>query len=124
MRLRIYQGTYKASSNVLTDGGFETAGGGGDDVFDAWEENTPDSPGTDIARDTVVFYAGAASAKVRNTVNANVWVSQTNTVVPGHVYSLRARCRGDGSHSGRFAISAAVYGDIVPAARSCGVPQA
>jgi hypothetical protein len=124
MRLRIYQGVYKASTNIISNPGLETAGAGGDDVFSGWDEHTPDSPGTDIVRDTVIFYAGAASAKIRNTADPDVWLDQTNTVIPGHVYSLRARCRGDGSHSGRFAINAAGYGDIAPAARSCGVPQA
>lgn len=60
------------------NGGFETAGGGGADVFGSWSETLAGS--STLARDTVVFNSGVASCKMVIDSSGNTAkISQTVT---------------------------------------------
>ena len=59
----------------LNNGGFETAGGGGSDVFANWSETI--GSGSSMTRDTVDFASGVASCKiVMDAANPFTQISQ------------------------------------------------
>lgn len=86
-------------TDIMTNGGFETAGGGGADVFGTWSESASDGA---IARDTGIKYAGAASAKLTAGASINTYVYESRPVTPGKTYQLDFWTRGDGTYGGRY----------------------
>lgn len=95
---------YTYGADLITNGGFESAGGGGADVFLWWLE-TAGTGGT-IEADAVQFHAGAKSAKQTGgaTTHTNYLRSAVLTVTPGQMYLLRRWLRGDGTNDGKYSI--------------------
>jgi len=89
--------------NLSANPGFETAGGGGADVFASWTETAGD--GT-IERTTTAgeFRSGVAAAKLTAgaTPTQSPKIDQYTVVIPGQSYTLSFWCRGDGTNAGRF----------------------
>jgi len=88
-------------SELLTNAGFETAGGGGADVFGTWVETTGD--GT-IVDETTLFRSGAHAAKLTAGATANTKVAQTVAVVASVNYRLSFWTRGDGTYGGQYGV--------------------
>ena len=87
------------STQLLDNPGFETAGGGGADIWADWTENLGDGA---LANEVGSVKAGDDAAKVTAGASANTNVAQSATVVPGKEYRLVFWTRGDGTYDGRF----------------------
>lgn len=90
---------YLYEANLIANGGFETAGGGGADVFASWTESAGDGA---IARNTVTYYLGAASALLTAGPTYNTYIQQNVAVVAGSVYMLCFRSRITGATQPRY----------------------
>jgi hypothetical protein len=87
----------RVSAELVTNGGFETAGGGGADVFGSWAE----TPGWgSIADETTLVHSGSHAAKL----DGNAYVLQQHAVTPGATYQLSLWTRGDGTHDGQVEV--------------------
>lgn len=76
------------------NGGFETAGGGGADVFANWAESV--ASGT-LTRDTTTFASGSASAKfVATAIIGSASLSQ-DVLTPGKTYKVKLWAKQNGS---------------------------
>lgn len=101
---REYTGKTSTITNLLTNGGFETAGAGGADVWAFWSERVSDGA---LADETSVVYSdgGGHAAKITSGASKDTWVWRPQIlVIPGETYTLRMYVRGDGTNSGRYAI--------------------
>lgn len=110
----------KVLSEMLANLGFETAGGGGADVFGSWTE----SAGTGaIARTTTAgeFRSGAAAAKLTAGATVNTNIYQQIAVMPGEDYTVTFWTRGDGTYAGRYRIYNATAASDITALTSTGV---
>lgn len=77
-----------SASPAILNGGFETAGGGGADVFANWQEITSGS--STVNRDTTDFHSGTASCRLDVDGSSSfVGISQTPGVTIGKSYRLR-----------------------------------
>ena len=88
-------------AELLGNGGFETAGAGGADVFLHWSEDAG-ARGT-IEAETTIIRSGAKAAKLTRG-SGYVVLYVPLTVVPGATYTWRFWARGDGTNAGRFSI--------------------
>lgn len=95
------------TDNAILNPGFETAGGGGADVFANWTESAGDGA---IARDLAVFHSGVAGAKLTSGPNSNTHIYQDFTVAPGETLILSFFTRGDGTNAGRWRVNALTTG--------------
>jgi hypothetical protein len=87
-----------SSNNIVANGGFETAGAGGNDVFANWIE-VIDGSGT-VARDTSVFNSGAASLRfTTDGAAAGGRVEQVIGMVRGRRYRISFNARSDVANS-------------------------
>ena len=89
-----------SSDNLLSNPGFETAGGG-TDVWADWTEIFADGA---IANETTIVHAGTDAAKITAGASVNTYVFQAITVTPETNYILRFWTRGDGTYGGRYRI--------------------
>ncbi len=110
---------YAWGAQLLANQGFETAGGGGADVFASWAETAGDGA---IARDVGVFHSGAASCKLTAGPNRNTEVTQTVAVPAGATVEFSFWTRGDGTHPGRFAIYDVTHAAYAYLVTSTGIP--
>ncbi len=110
-------------SELIVNGGFETAGAGGADVFGSWIENVGDGA---IARTTTAgeFYAGAAAAKLTAGATVNTNVYQNVVVTAGRMYRLVFYVRGDGTNAGRLQIYDVSNSVVIRVTESTGVTAA
>lgn len=77
-----------SASPAILNGGFETAGGGGGDVFADWIEST--SGASTVNRDTTDFHSGTASCRLDvDGSNSIVGISRAALVTIGKNYRLR-----------------------------------
>lgn len=90
--------TNTTGSELLGNVGFETAGGGGADVFGTWEEG---GTGT-ISDETVIVHGGGHAAKM--TQSTNLLLRQNTTVTANTRYRLTVWTCGDGTTAGRYLI--------------------
>lgn len=91
-------------ANEQLNPGFETAGGGGADVFANWTETT--FHGT-ISQDSDVFRSGAASCKITSTGDGDydyVGIYIPGGVVAGETFKLTFWTRGDGNVAGKYSV--------------------
>ncbi len=89
-------------TELITNGGFETAGGGGADVFGTWIESVSDGA---IADETVLVHGGGHAAKLTQGVTLATDIRTPDlTVVAGRAYTLQFWTRGDGMNAGRYVI--------------------
>jgi hypothetical protein len=91
---------------LTANGGFETAGAGGADVFASWVEVAGDGA---IANETTLVHSGGHAAKLTAGATANTDLSSFSDVTPGN-YLWRFYTRGDGTYQGRVAIYDVTHG--------------
>jgi hypothetical protein len=79
--------------NLVSNSGFETAGGGDPDIFASWTE-FEDSGNADIAQDSTNYYEGSKSCRIDTVAGEGAgvgYVSQDFSVEAGEVYELTLR---------------------------------
>jgi hypothetical protein len=90
-------------SELLSNPGFETAGGGGADVFANWTEFI--TRGT-VADETTLVKSGSHALKAAsNNVSGYAGTFQTIAVTAGTRYKLTFWTRGDGTNAGEYSAS-------------------
>ncbi len=106
------------SRNLCLNGGFETAGSGGPDVFANWSEGATD--GTVVRAITMGEYrGGAAAAKLTCGATTGTGAPRLSQrvvgVTPGDVWAFTVWTRGDGANAGRIRVVDETHGvDIIP----------
>jgi len=114
-----------ALTELVTNGGFETAGGGGVDVFGTWTETAGNGA---IASEAGAgnFHGGAKSCKLTTGADGLVKVSQDITTIPGYTYAFTYWVKGDGAvHKVRHQIVDKTHSeDILPIASAVYTPTA
>lgn len=85
----------------VLNGGFETAGGGGADIWANWQENALDGV---IADETVFVHSGGHACKMTAGPGVDGYNLETLTVVPNTVQQVAFWTRGDGTRDGRWGI--------------------
>ncbi|MFA6509515.1 MAG: LamG-like jellyroll fold domain-containing protein [Candidatus Peribacteraceae bacterium] len=104
-------------SELLTNGGFETAGAGGADVFGTWTDNVDDGA---IDDETTLVQGGGHAAKLtRNTSGPTV--TQDVAVTAGAIYRFSFWTRGDGTNAGRYYVYDATNGVYIGAITQTGI---
>ena len=110
-------------SNAILNPGFETAGGGGADIFASWDESA--GTGT-ITNEGAVVHSGAHALKF--TAGASWWttlvVQYSITVVPLSKYRIKFWTRGDGTHAGNWYIARTSDSSYIIPIAETGVPGA
>ena len=109
-QMRVFFGTL-SENNLVTYPGFETAGGGGADVFAGWNELTAGA--SQVVDEVVNVHGGGHAAKLVSTATDNSAVYKDITVVPGRSYLLSMWTRGDGSDHGRFYVYDADHAEYI-----------
>ena len=105
-------------TNLLANPGFETAGGGGADVFADWDEYWADG---NISQEAGTYHGGAYSCKIIAGASAYTIVQKYITVTPYYGYSFSFWTRGDGTYAGRYAIYDQTHSAWVISPTSTGV---
>ncbi len=90
-----------SGNNLLSNPGFETAGGGGADIWANWTEGVGDGA---LANETILIHEGVDAVKMTAGVTRDTAIFQSMTVVAGRKYHLRFYTRGDGTHDGQYEI--------------------
>ncbi len=100
--VRVTTENMTGNTNLLTNGSFETAGGGGADVFDSWTETADDG----AIADSATAYSGTHACQLTGGAATRLTrVVQNVTVVAGSTYLLTWYQRGDaGATAGRFRV--------------------
>ena len=100
-------------AEIFGNPGFETAGGGGADVFGTWAESALGTGGA-IADEAVDVYAGAHAAKLTAASDVNVSLYQNAAVVPWAQYALAFQAHGDGTKAPFYKVTDVTNtGDII-----------
>lgn len=107
-----------AFNTLLTNGGFETAGGGVPDVWGTWAETAGDGA---LADEAALMHTQAHAAKATAGATANTLVAQSATVVASTSYTLTFYTRGDGTYAGRYAVYDVTNSADIKAITSTGV---
>jgi hypothetical protein len=128
--IRNMTGTEVKSVELIGNGGFETAGAGGADVFDVWTE----AAGTGaIADEGELVHGGSHAAKLTAGATANTTLRPSNAssldatgaglvgVFPGMRCTLSFWTRGDGANAGRYAVYDNSNGAYIRTTVSSGV---
>ena len=89
------------TDTLITNGGFETAGGGGADIWGTWGETVGDGA---LANETTIIHSGSDAAKVTSGATSNTRVEQDIITVAEREYKLKFWTRGDGTYGGRYRI--------------------
>ena len=106
------------ASNLVTNGGFETAGAGGADIWANWVETASDGA---VANETTLIHTGADAAKLTAGSTKSTRTTSAVTVIPGSTYRYRFWTRGDGTYQGRYAIWNGSLGEWLTAETATGV---
>lgn len=94
-----YTATDGAAGNRISNPGFESAGGGGADIWANWVESAGDGA---LAEENVIVHVGAAAASITAGASANTSIYQDVTVSECNTYTLSFYVYGDGANSGRY----------------------
>ena len=97
--------TAYGQTDLMVNGGFETAGVNGPDVWGTWWELAGDGVIAD-ATGGGETHGGAHAAKLSKLSDdlGTALIYQTITVIPGYTYTLSFWCRGDGAERGLYRI--------------------
>lgn len=87
--------TNAALTELIANGGFETAGEGDPDFFASWTE-TAGNGAIAVEAGAGNFHGGAKSCKLTTGADGAVSMAEDITVIPGYVYSLTFWVKGDG----------------------------
>ena len=114
-----------ALTEMMVNGGFETAGGGTPDIFGTWVEAAGNGA---IAQEAGAgnFHGGAKSCKLTTGADGLVKVTQTFVSIPGYHYNFSYWVKGDGAvHKVRHQIVDNTHSaDILPLAAAVYTPTA
>lgn len=107
-------------SELLENTGFETAGGGGADVFANWSETA--GSGT-VVDEGVIVKSGSHAAKLTSGGVDNTLVSQGENIAAavGKLFKISFYARGDGTNAGRYKVYDGMNAIWVIPATSTGV---
>jgi hypothetical protein len=89
------------NAEILLNPGFETAGGGGADIWADHQENAGDGA---LANETGIKHGGSDSAKMTTGASANTYTNMSRVTTPGAPYTVRGWNYGDGTNAGRYAV--------------------
>ena len=90
---------------LVLNGGFETAGAGGADVFENWGEVASDGS---IVDEGSLVHAGSHACKLTQGASIGTQIaSDVITTVVGNYYKLSFWTRGDGTNQGIFVVTGA-----------------
>ena len=93
-------------SNLVVNGGFETLGAGGADVFATWVDQA--GTGAALVEDETGTAKDTGSHSLKMTHGTDLWyaprVTQDCSVTAGEQYRLSMRCRGDGTNAPHFTL--------------------
>lgn len=106
----------------MSNPGFETAGGGGADVFANWDESVGD--GT-IVDETTLVRGGGHAAKLTSGPTFNTRVihaAGSLAVLPYVSYEFSFWTRGDGANAGRYLVWDTTNGAVINGVTTTGVP--
>ncbi len=112
---------YAPAVNLMTNGGFETAGAGGADIWGTWSETAGNGA---LADEAVLVHGGSHAAKLTAGAAANTEVTNTIAVVPGKDYSLNFWTEGDGTNGGRYAVYDVTNAAYIVAVTATGITGA
>ncbi|MCI0726419.1 MAG: hypothetical protein L0332_06810 [Chloroflexi bacterium] len=107
------------SDQLVTNGGFEVAGTGSPDIFNAWAETA--GSGTITRNPTIKHSGGFSCALTTAGGGGNTFVSQYYPANEGEKYQLLFWARGNGSVAGRYRITNETTGADIVALTSTGV---
>ena len=111
-----------ANDSILLNGGFETPGGGGADIWANYTETAGDGA---LANEVVIVHQGTDSCKMTSGVTSNTNVFGDAMVsVPGTVRRFRFYTYGDGVNAGRYAIYDITNGAYIAPITSTGITAA
>lgn len=115
------RGSSSFGPELLTNGGFETAGGGGADVFANWAETV--GTGGALADETTLVHAGGHAAKLtRGAASYDTRLQYTLTGrTAGQRLMLEVWSRGDGSQAGAILLYDNNNGAVILNHTSTGV---
>lgn len=85
----------------LLNGGFETPGAGGADIWASWTESVGDGA---LANETSLQRTGDDACKATAGATANTYVKQAMSVVAGKRYIITFWTRGDETYAGRYKV--------------------
>lgn len=85
--------------NLIVNGGFETLGAGGADIWATWEEQN-----TVIEDETAAPFAGSHAAKLTRTGGSTPHVRQFILVEEGETYRIIGKCKTDGVVAARYRV--------------------
>lgn len=109
------------ASNLIANGGFETAGGGGADIWASWTESVTDGA---LANEGVVIHTGADACKITAGAGANTIISGQFATIPEATYRFRFWSQGDGTHDGRYSLYDVTNGGWIRTTIGTGVTGA
>ena len=89
------------ATSLLSNPGFETAGGGGADVFSAWVETAGSGA---IAIETGSVHGDTNAAKLTCGASDDTQIQLNFVSVVGTIYTLKFWTRGASAHAGRYKI--------------------
>jgi hypothetical protein len=118
-RFSVVDGSVNAE--ILGNIGFETAGGGGADIWASWDETAGDGA---LANETVTIHGGSDSCKVTAGATANTLVLQAFSCTALAPYKLTFWTYGDGANAGRYRVWDQSNGADIIATTSTGVTAA
>ena len=106
----------------MVNGGFETAGTGGADIWDVWVERASDGA---LADEVTIIHGGGHSAKITAGAGLDTWVTSASIpVIPGETLTLDLWAYGDGTYNGRYAIYNETTSTYIQALTSIGTVAA
>jgi len=103
----------------VANGDFETAGGGGADVFATWSESYNGSD--TITDETSNVHGGSHACKITNVDNGTTYLSASKSVTGNTLYRLSFWTRGDGSVAGRYRFWDTTHSTSITAITSTGI---
>ena len=109
------------ASELMLNGGFETPGGGGADIWANWVEAAGNGA---LANEVVEIHTGASAAKLTGSAAGDTYVYQIKAVVPAANYRLRFWTRADGANEGRYWIRDITNSGNIVALTGTGVASA
>lgn len=112
--------TETLGNELLSNTGFETAGGGDPDFFGSWTENAGDG----AIADSATAQAGTHAAALTAGATANTYIYQSATVTPGRTYRVSFWTRGDATNDGRYRVYDVTNTTFLIAATATGVTAA
>ena len=111
----------QSQDELIGNVGFETAGGGGADIWADWSEDV--DTGGALTDETVLVNSGSHACKITAGTGRDdsTKVYQDWSVTEGHIYEVSFYTRGDGTRTGRYRIKDMTNNtDILPT-RETGV---